>query len=83
METENKVYLGDGLYAELVHRGWMIRLSAPRDGGTHWVALEPEVFDALCQFAVASGWGNIMRDALRKEDAAGKSGGIKSASTSK
>lgn len=82
METENKTYLGDGLYAELVGRGWMIKLSAPRDGGVHWVGLESEVFDALCRFAVTIGWGAIMREALRKEMPP-EDPAAKSASTSK
>lgn len=63
---QNRTYLGDGLYAELDY-GEMIKLTAPRDGMEHWVGLEPEVFAELCAFAVSIGWGNLMRDALRRE----------------
>ena len=90
METKNKTYLGDGLYAELEHG--MIVLSAPRystkpaeaelELTTHWVALEPDVFHAFCRFAVAIGWGAIMRDAVRKEMPP-EDPAAKSASTSK
>ena len=41
-------YLGDGLYASW--DGWQIILRAPREGGDHWVALEPEVYTALLRF---------------------------------
>lgn len=40
-----ETYLGDGLYVSF--DGWQIRLRAPRDGGDHFVALEPEVWRAL------------------------------------
>lgn len=42
-------YLGDGLYASF--NGHTIILRAPRAGGDHWVALEPEVYAALVAFA--------------------------------
>lgn len=35
----DEAYLGDGLYAS--HDGYQIVLRAPREGGDHWVALEP------------------------------------------
>lgn len=38
-------YLGDGLFA--MFDGWQVMLRAPREGGDHWVALEPEVMHAL------------------------------------
>lgn len=38
-------YLGDGLYVS--HDGYHVVLRAPRDGGDHWVGLEPQV---LAQF---------------------------------
>jgi hypothetical protein len=39
--TKRETYLGDGLYAAF--DGWQITLRAPRNGGDHWVALEPQV----------------------------------------
>lgn len=41
-------YLGDGLYVSF--DGEHIRLRAPREGGDHWVAMEPEVFQALLRW---------------------------------
>ena len=41
-------YLGDGVYARF--DGYHIWLSTERDGGTHEVALEPEVFANLTQY---------------------------------
>jgi hypothetical protein len=38
-------YLGDGVIASF--DGYQIWLSADRDGITHRIALEPEVYDAL------------------------------------
>ena len=40
-----KTYLGDGLYAHF--DGYHIILTAPREGGDHFVALDPSVFHAL------------------------------------
>lgn len=40
-----ETYLGDGLYAS--DDGFMVTLRAPRDGGDHWVGLEPEVIESL------------------------------------
>ena len=45
---EKETYLGDGVYAS--SDGWQIILRAPREGGDHWVALEPEVFHALLKY---------------------------------
>lgn len=42
-------YLGDGVSA--FFDGFSIWLTTPREDGTHRIALEPEVFDALCEFA--------------------------------
>jgi len=42
---ERETYLGDGLYASF--DGWHIRLRAPREGGDHWIGLEPEVWREL------------------------------------
>lgn len=48
-EAQNETYLGDGLYASC--NGYQIVLRAPREGGDHFVALEPPVYNALVQFA--------------------------------
>ena len=45
---EKEVYLGDGLYASF--DGSSFNLRAPREGGDHWVALDPAAFDALIEF---------------------------------
>lgn len=50
---KEKEYLGDGLYAS---GDFMITLSADRGNGTHYVCLEPEVFEALLQYAMKIGW---------------------------
>jgi hypothetical protein len=44
-------YLGDGLYAAF--DGWQIVLRAPREGGDHFVALEPAVWQALREWLAA------------------------------
>ena len=41
-------YLGDGLYASF--DGFMFILRAPREGGDHYVGLEPDVVDAFLRF---------------------------------
>lgn len=41
-------HLGDGLYAYF--DGYQIILYADREGGRHWVAIEPDVFDRLTEF---------------------------------
>jgi sialic acid synthase SpsE len=43
-----EVYLHDGLYASF--DGWQIILRAPREGGDHWIGLEPETMRALMRF---------------------------------
>jgi hypothetical protein len=52
--SDTEVYLGDGLYARVSGPG-TIWLRAPRENGDHVVALEPEVFQALCKFAEENG----------------------------
>jgi hypothetical protein len=47
--SDNETYLGDGLYASF--RNGMIWLRAPREGEDHIVALEPEVFQSLLEYA--------------------------------
>lgn len=44
-ERGRETYLGDGLYASF--DGWGVRLRAPREGGDHYVVLDPEVWSAL------------------------------------
>src|ERR1700682_327602 len=47
-EDSMETYLGDGLYASF--DGFMITLRAPREGGDHFVYLEPNTFAALLEF---------------------------------
>jgi hypothetical protein len=47
----SETYLGDGLYVSF--DGWQIMLRAPRENGDHWIALEPEVYEALLKFVRA------------------------------
>jgi hypothetical protein len=49
MTARKETYLGDGLYASF--NGWQIILRAPRRGGDHTVALEPEVYENLTKYA--------------------------------
>jgi hypothetical protein len=60
-------YLGDGLYASF--DGFMITLRAPREGGDHWVGLEPQIYAALVRFAKTC-WGEA-DDRLRYLDPSG------------
>lgn len=60
-----ETYLGDGLYASF--DGYQIILRAPREGGDHWVGLEPQVFDALVEFKDAVLRTGVERD-LGKEE---------------
>jgi len=48
MIEKDETYLGDGLYARF--DGFMFWLRAPRDGGDHVVALEPEVLMAFFEY---------------------------------
>ena len=48
---ENEEYLGDGLYASF--DGFQFWLRAPRDGGDHEVALEPQVYRAFIGYVNA------------------------------
>jgi hypothetical protein len=47
--ASDEMYLGDGLYAWF--DGWQLMLRAPREREDHIVALEPEVFANLIEFA--------------------------------
>ena len=49
--TMLRVYLGDRLYGEF--DGSMVTLRAPRDGGDHWVGLEPEVMQSFLEWIKA------------------------------
>jgi hypothetical protein len=44
----HEVYVGDGLYASF--DGFMITLRAPREGGDHWIGLEPDVWRSLVSY---------------------------------
>lgn len=59
----NERYIGDGVYAQL-DPGHMIVLRTARGeefyGGVHWIALEPEVFTELLNFAREIGWGALI-----------------------
>lgn len=44
----SETYLGDGLYASF--DGYQVILRTSREGGDHWVALEPSVYAALVDF---------------------------------
>jgi len=44
-----ETYLGDGCYARF--DGYQIWLRAPREHGDHEIALEPDVFNALVEYA--------------------------------
>jgi len=46
--AKDESYLGDGLYAKF--DGWQIILRAPRDGGDHWVGIDPHIFQAMLRF---------------------------------
>jgi hypothetical protein len=46
-----RVYLGDGLYGEF--DGYMVTLTAPRLGSTHYVGLEPEVMQSFLDWIKA------------------------------
>lgn len=50
VRPENETYLGDGLYASF--DGMHVVLRAPRDGGDHFVYIEPSVWGALLEFVV-------------------------------
>lgn len=54
MNDPRQVYLGDGVYAS--YRGPDIELKTEREHGEHFICLEPEVFEALIQFAMKIGW---------------------------
>jgi len=47
----NETYLGDSLYASF--DGWQITLRAPREGGDHWVSLEPAVLNEFERYVAA------------------------------
>jgi hypothetical protein len=72
MSEHPEQYLGDGLYVSF--DGYHVVLRAPRVGGDHFVALEPEVMIAFQAYLTAlarkhpelqTRW-NMMREADRK-----------------
>lgn len=47
--TTNKEYIGDGVYVSF--DGYQLWLETEREfGQKHYIALEPEVFKALCDY---------------------------------
>ena len=57
---QKELYLGDGLYAS--YDGFAVWLRAPREGGDHQVALEPDVMAAFVRYLMAiERHGNIVR----------------------
>jgi len=65
--VSNETHIGDGLYASV--NGYEIKLRAPREGGDHWVALEPYAFALLLRFEGLSPelrehWRGLARAAL-------------------
>jgi hypothetical protein len=57
--VSGETYLGDGLYCSF--DGYQIILRAPREGGDHYVALEPQVYEALTAFVAT------LRNPAKKE----------------
>jgi hypothetical protein len=51
MSGHPETYLGDGLYASF--DGWHVVLRAPRQGGDHFVALEPETMMSFRRYLEA------------------------------
>lgn len=49
MTKQDETYLGDGLYSH--YDGFALWLRAPREGGDHVVALEPQVLREFLRFA--------------------------------
>lgn len=43
-----EAYIGDGLYISF--DGWQLKLRAPRIGGDHFIALEPNVYQSLLRW---------------------------------
>jgi hypothetical protein len=66
MKTGTKRYLGDGLYAE--YDGYQITLSAPREEGEHFVALDSDVLGAFIRFVEISMGLKIDIKSARAED---------------
>jgi hypothetical protein len=60
--TSPEEYLGDGLYASF--DGWQLILRAPREGGDHWVALDPYVYPELVRYMDKS-WAPARRELKR------------------
>jgi hypothetical protein len=56
-EQNREEYLGDGLYVSF--DGWGVRLRAPREGGDHFVVIDPEIWLALRQWV--NRWRGVKR----------------------
>jgi len=61
--TDNRTYLGDGIYASFEHG--MIWLRAEPTKGRHEIALEPSVYHALTEYA-ATIWAPGAQPALER-----------------
>jgi len=53
--SPSATYIGDGVYTSH-HANNSIVLETQQYGGKHWIELEPQVFEALLQFAIEIGW---------------------------
>lgn len=51
-----RAYLGDGAYADM--EGYTVRIWCERDGGEHFVYLEPVHLNALLHFVRSCGWSS-------------------------
>ncbi len=62
---EKKTYLGDGLYVNFdgFHFILSTERSTERENGTHWVGLEPAVFDEFIKYRK-----RVYKDAENLED---------------
>jgi hypothetical protein len=48
MSAARETYLGDGLYVSFNGFGFILR--APREGGDHWIVLEPSIVHAFAEY---------------------------------
>ncbi len=49
--TKTKEYIGDGVYVSMSYGD--VTLETDRDGITHWIVLEPQVYEALLEYVAA------------------------------
>lgn len=52
----DRIYLGDGVDAELCPDRQTVRLSTQRDHGVDEIFLEPDMLQRLIEFAISRGW---------------------------